>query len=219
MALHRADRQPERPCGLGLGEVVEVAQRDHCALPRGQRPDRLPDLVKLVDPERRVVDRPGRHLVRGRLPTPRRSPPPRHRGIGDRPPDVRLGGLRVADPAPRQVHLGQRGLEEILGVAAVAGQRVRRAEQRGPSGSHERRELGVGGPVAGALLQRHAPEDARWKVNGLRGALGAGQGGNDGVVRGIDRVEDLGVGDRAADGRACSIRSDRCRQITMASAG
>jgi hypothetical protein len=36
---------------------------------------------------------------------------------------------------------GQRGLHQILGQVLVAGQEVRRAQQRGASGAYERVEL------------------------------------------------------------------------------
>ena len=41
LALHGAQRDSEHLGGLPLGEVLEVAQHDHGALPRRQRPQRL----------------------------------------------------------------------------------------------------------------------------------------------------------------------------------
>ena len=50
--LHGADRDPEQVGGLGLGEVLVVAEHDHGPLPRGQgrheRPDRVVRAVVLT---------------------------------------------------------------------------------------------------------------------------------------------------------------------------
>jgi hypothetical protein len=58
-------------------------------------------------------------------------PPPGNVRIDHRASDVVVDGGAVVDLAPGEIGLGQRGLDQILGVRPVAGQHERRPEQRG----------------------------------------------------------------------------------------
>jgi hypothetical protein len=58
-------------------------------------------------------------------------PPPGDVRVDHRAPHVVVEGGPVVDLAPGEVGLGQRGLDQILGVRLVAGEHERRAQQRG----------------------------------------------------------------------------------------
>lgn len=114
-------------------QVLEVAQHDHRALPRGQGPQRLKD-GDAAQGRLRTVRRGRADLGHRR----RRwlAAPPRDVRVVQRPAHVRLG-IAVANPRPVLVRLRQRRLQQVLGEVVVAGEQVRRPGQRRAAGAHE----------------------------------------------------------------------------------
>ncbi len=77
------------------------------------------------------------------LPTLPRAPPQRALLVDHDPSDVGVDRLALPHPVPGEVELGQRGLEEVLGVGAAAGEQVGGAQQGGLARGEVRREVVV----------------------------------------------------------------------------
>ena len=90
-------------------------------------------------------------------------------GADDDLADVGLLAAVAPDPRPRDVELGQRDLQQVLGAVPVAAQRVRHPAQVGLPGGDELRErrVAVGAPSSQALARRRT---ARGPSRGTRRA-------------------------------------------------
>ena len=122
-----------------LGQVEQVAQHDHRALPGGQGRQRAGhplaerDLVGDVGAGRMVGQLAGRVLLE--------LPPPAVGHVVDQgPPDVGEGVV-AAHPRPGRVGPHQRRLDRVLGRVPVAGQQVGGVPQAGRAGRGELDEL------------------------------------------------------------------------------
>jgi hypothetical protein len=63
-------------------------------------------------------------------------PPPGYVRVDHRAPDIGVEGGPVVDLAPGQVRLGQRRLDQVLGVGPVPGEHDRHPEQGGSAGEY-----------------------------------------------------------------------------------
>ncbi len=139
LALHRAQAASEHLRGLGLGQVIEVAQHQHRALPRRQRRQRPQQVIPVR--HRGSVICHGRAGETGRhrpLRPPNQPPPPVSRCVGKDPADVPLRLPRPADPRPMPVRPFQRQLKQILRIRPVLpGQQQRGPQQGARPGVHE----------------------------------------------------------------------------------
>ena len=97
-------------------------------------------------------------------------------GIVSRAPGALTGFLDspdLAQPPPRQVRLGQRRLQHVLGVCPIPHQQVRRAEQRRRARGDEEPELPLDDPVLG---HPHLPPRRVHVPGAVQDAAGAGKG-------------------------------------------
>ena len=166
LALDGAGGDPEQLGGLGLGEVLEVAEHHHRPLPPGQPAERVPQVAGLAGARRRGGRCSGSSSV-GLLAVPPAAPPA---GVGgdEDPADVRLGV--ALDAAPGQVGLGQRRLQQVLGEAVVAGQQVGGAQQPVRPGRHELLEARTA--HRGPPRDRHRAHDRPYRSAGRDGCPG-----------------------------------------------
>ncbi len=143
LGLHGADGDAEHVGGLGLAELLVVAQHHDRPGLAGQRLDERPQRGAAALVVRVVGRRASGSCVGGEL-APLPGPPPQRVVLVDQDPaDVGVDRVAVADPVPGQVELGERGLQEVLGLVPVPGEQVRRTQQAGLPRREVRRELGV----------------------------------------------------------------------------
>ena len=117
---------PEHVGDLGLAQLLVVAQHDDRALLGRQGLDE--DHSAPPMPSSYTSTAPVSGIVVGRVLAALPRPPPQRVVLVDHDPsDVAVEGLAVADVVPRQVELGERRLEQVLGAGVVAGEEVRRA--------------------------------------------------------------------------------------------
>ena len=130
-ALDRADRAVQHLSHLGLGQVVEDPQHDHGPLPSGQRLQRTVARRSAPPPPPPRLPGAGRSgRVCGRpFPSPPAAAPARP-GVHQDPAHVDFRIVATPDPLPARPRPHQRGLDQILGQAPVAGQQPRGSLQR-----------------------------------------------------------------------------------------
>ena len=116
---------------LGVLELFVVAQDDRGALHLGQRLAGQPEPAVVVEGVAGRARRVGvAQLGHRRLPA-LPPPPPRRVRVDDHPAHVGVDVLDPRDPRPARQRAGERLLDHVLGVGAVAGQRVGEAQQPG----------------------------------------------------------------------------------------
>lgn len=133
MGLDRADRAAEQLRDLGLAQVVPVTQHQHGTLPRRKGVQRLTEGSPLLDGlgvPRYALMHPLGQERRQQMDDP--SPAyPAEVVVDQRAAYVEVDVV-ARDAPPAGVHLGQRGLHEILGLVEVTGEHVRGADKAGP---------------------------------------------------------------------------------------
>lgn len=140
-ALHRSDTDSKGRSGLRLGEIVEVSEHEHRALPPGELVERPDERVSHDDVRGEVRVDPFRWVDED-LGRPCASTSPSVGGqICDRRPRVRLWDAGDAGPAPGGAL--ERGLQQVFGRMQVAHKQVRRAQQPVTARFDKRLEVGL----------------------------------------------------------------------------
>src|SRR5690606_5964091 len=145
--FHRSHAHAENLGDLPFGHVLVVAEHDGEALTLGEALQRAAQCVAHLGLVRVVVGDGTVGELLGRVDVQFLPAPPGDLRVDHGAADVPVDGAAVPDAVPGQVGLGERRLEEVLGLGAVAGQLGRGAQQHRSAFRHVRAELLLPRPV------------------------------------------------------------------------